>query len=418
MSDQYSPENVLRQLELSLSAGKWPVGAAAQGRRLLERLKSPVRVVLLGLPGSGKSQILNFIAGQEIIPPEADLPSLELIYGAKPHTTMMLEDESIRTFEHLDVAQGSDPATSFVRVELPLSILQKIALLEVVADDSLENQSDAISWALDRADIVLWCSSEFSSQERILWGKTPDQLKDHSFLVMTKADVAASQGILAKRIKGLQEIVADEFHSLIPVATHQAIAATMASDEGNKAALAASGGQALIDTVLRQAELGRLADIDSVLILLSRQGVRVEIVEQSDRDNLDSISDSDAHDSPKDQPLKDKTEDHQETIVDFCTKAIGYIEEHSADLMRVAAEEDIEESGDILEQCGDIANSIAEILTPDFQANSVVSQLQDDFLSAADTMLLMQMEEGVGAAADAVSLLLQMRRDLQQRLVA
>lgn len=414
MNDQFTAKSVLKQLEHALTSGGIRANAIKQGKLLLKRLNSPVRVVILGMPGSGKSQLLNFLSGQTIIPNNCDLPSLELSLGECTRTIVMREDETSQTHEGLVLEKGADPETSFVRVEMPSEILEQITLLEVVADDSFDNQSQAIGWALERADIVLWCSQEFNERERTLWAGVPDGLKDHSFLVLTKADILSSQDILGSRIMELQDIVADEFHSMIPVATKQAIAATGPEGTVDQSVLLASGGNALMKTVMRQVDSGRQADMDSVMLFLNRHGIQLSTATEWD----DQALLEDPEDVVETADQNAESEGPNDSLKDLYSKALGYLHERSEDMVQLLSGELTEKTEEILENCTDTANNLTEILTPDFSNDTEFANLQEDFMAAADTMILMQMEDGEAAAADAVTLLLQMKKDLQEKLAA
>ncbi len=99
MNDVSSAAPVLNQLEKSLVSGNLSADAKQKGEHLLARLKSPVRTVILGLSGSGKSQLLNFLAGQCIVPNDTALPSLELSWAEQSRTIVTQVDGTVESHE-------------------------------------------------------------------------------------------------------------------------------------------------------------------------------------------------------------------------------------------------------------------------------------------------------------------------------
>ncbi len=60
---------VAQRLGQLLDRGLLPAGGPAEAaERLIERLERPARIALLGLPGSGKSAILNLLTGAVVVP--------------------------------------------------------------------------------------------------------------------------------------------------------------------------------------------------------------------------------------------------------------------------------------------------------------------------------------------------------------
>jgi hypothetical protein len=192
---------------------------------------------------------------------------------------------------------------------------------------------------------------------------------------------------LADRISRLQDIVAEEFHTLIPLATLQAIAATRSGGVVNQSSLAASGGQALIDAITHQVATGRQSDTDIARLFLRRNGL-------------------DQEDSPV--PAANTS------AAALATEALGYLAEKSDTLGSYHADDP---SG-ILEYCVETADGLTEILSKSTFEDVLTNDLQDTAMQAADAMVLMQLEDGAGPAADAVTLLIQMRRDLKAAIAA
>ena len=66
MSHAQATEVVLEQLTRVLSSDRFPGEARLLGAKLLDRLKSPVQIVILGKPQSGKSRLINMLLGSPV----------------------------------------------------------------------------------------------------------------------------------------------------------------------------------------------------------------------------------------------------------------------------------------------------------------------------------------------------------------
>lgn len=456
MIDSNPAGDVIALLSAAMDAPELPPRAREAGARLLERLTSPIRLVILGHPHSGKSQVLNLLAGETVVPDRARVPTLELVYGDTRRMTLCLSDgtEEPRDSIALDKVRRTD--IELIRVEAPLPILKKISLLEVVSRGTAEDEKENVIWAAERADIVLWCSQEFTPAEQWLWSAMPDRLKDHGFLVLTKADQLIRQGILMQRIKQLEDIVAEEFHSLLPVATLQGIAARSGEDGTDEAALAASGAKALIASILRHVEQGRRADLDGALMFLNRFGSSIPTPRPAPAPVRSPAPAPEAPAQKEAPPAAQWTEAIAAPAGEFAPEpedltvtapvaeqspelqtaetaasddpfrsraaiALETLRKRSANLDQAIAGADLgsdETVADILDHCVQTANDVAEILAEDLAEDGPFAAVQEDAQEAAGVLLLMQLERGHGPAADAVTLLLQLRRTLAVSLAA
>ena len=271
MKDNAADDTVIERLEGALAAEALPKAARDYAHHLVRRLSQPVRVSVLGLPGSGKSQLVNMFLGETVVPDGVVLPTTEYAWGEVPRMIVTGAEGSAITVHGADVTSISGQKAAFLRIELPIDILRRVNLLEVVTDGTAEELTSGVDWVVRRTDIALWCTQEFGPNEQAIWRRVPDSLKDHAFLVLSKADELSAQKMLRKRVSSLETVVAEEFHSLFAVATLQALRAYKdgAVDE---ALFHASGGGALTSEVLRHAERGRRADFDSAHMFLARYG--------------------------------------------------------------------------------------------------------------------------------------------------
>ncbi len=414
MNVQTSTIDITEQLEQLLASGEIPTKASQQGARLLERMKSPVRVAILGLPGSGKTQLLNLLSGRRVFPEGADLPSLELSWAKAANTFVTFEDQSILTHDGIALEKLNEAGSVFAKLEMDLPFLKNVSLLDLLMNGTLEDQEDVIDWAVEHADIILWCSQKFSTQEHMLWSRVPEVMKDHSFFVLTKADELSSQGVLSARISELQDTVAEEFLSLVPVATLQGVDALGVDGATDEAALIGSGGKALTTAINRQVEMGNRAASDSVLLFLNRYSseqplesqstlsVQVEFSAKSTKQG-ENVTEAVSNSEPEFNPTPD---------------ALNYLRSRATELEGFLPARNPENLSEILEHCAKTTDHLVEIVTAKGTGDVNVVNLQDDMMEAADVVLLMQMEAGEGPAADAVTLLLQLQRELEAKIAA
>ena len=88
MKDTTIDETVIETLEAALGSDKLPPAARDYARHLLRRLSSPVRVTVLGLPRSGKSELINMLVGRRLLPKDCVLPTTEIVYGETERMTI------------------------------------------------------------------------------------------------------------------------------------------------------------------------------------------------------------------------------------------------------------------------------------------------------------------------------------------
>lgn len=397
---------VQNRLESALGSGKLPTGIEQRGAQLLARLKSPVSVVVMGPPGSGKSGIVNMLAGQTIAPDGVDLPVLEVVRGPAPRTIRVHQDG---TREAVDgVALGADLPVGVVqvRVELPAPVLDGMSLTEIRVSGTYVERNAAVQWATERADMVLWCTESFGPVEQELWSTVPDALKDHSFLILTKADQLLMKGKLEGRIAKLQSIVSEEFFSLFPVATLQALAARGTQGTGNAKLWKASGGKALTDAVLKQVETGRIADADNALVFLSRYAGDIVL-------NAVPVATTEpAAPTSCDGPAKSLASGAGAGVAHG---ALDFLAARAADLTRSMPKGGSGREAFILEHCLSSATGLADML---MQAGSDAGDLGSGAVDGMDMLLLMQLEQTGDAAEDALTLLLQLKKELTENAAA
>ncbi len=454
MKDNAGDDTVIERLEGALEAETLPKAARDYARHLVRRLSQPVRVSVLGLPGSGKSQLVNMFLGEKVVPEGVSLPTTEFAYGDRPQMVITGADGNVVRVHGSDVASVSGSKPAFLRIELPIEILQRINLLEVVTDGSSDELTSGVDWVVRRTDIALWCTQDFGKPEQAIWRRVPDSLKDHAFLVLSKADLLSAKSLLRERVSALETVVAEEFHSLFAVATLQALRAYR-GDAVDEAMFHASGGGALTSEVLRHAERGRRADFDSAHMFLARYQVDVSVKPKSKpQDAAEDMgvepptlapmphttkarSQRIAEDEPAAAPKAARPQASEpvsppppaasggeapkgqkvENVALF-TDAIRFLRRRGDSLAETAATLGEGSASGLIPHCVSAVEHLVDQFTDDDSGCGAADAFIDELAEAQDMMVLMQVEDSDGPAADAVTLLLQLRRDMEMQLAA
>ena len=130
-----------------------------------------------------------------------------------------------------------------------------------------KKSESAIDWAVRRTDIALWCSSSLfdAPMNKRVWSRVPDSLKDHAFLVLTKADeLSAAKGPVLPRDRIWNRSSRKSFIRFSRLRRFKRLQANSSTSQVDEAMRSMPrGGGALTSEILRHAERGRRADFDS-----------------------------------------------------------------------------------------------------------------------------------------------------------
>ncbi|NHB75914.1 hypothetical protein [Rhodobacter calidifons] len=270
---------VAQRLGRALDRGLLPAGGPAEAaERLLERLERPARLALLGLPGSGKSSILNLLVGANVVPETLRLPTIIVQHGTTARMICTLTDGSTKIVPGSDLADVLPLAPALVTLEMDLPALKVISLLEVSAGPMEAEQKRAASWAAKRADIVIWCTTSYLPKEQAVWESLPDSVKDNSFMFLTKVDLLGSRQSAAAMHDRVELRAGEEFRQILSVSAKEARAAVPPGGPVNRELFRDSGAAAVIAAIKTRVQSGRRADMDMAELLLARHVEAGELV--------------------------------------------------------------------------------------------------------------------------------------------
>lgn len=270
---------VAQRLGRALDRGLLPAGGPAEAaERLIERLERPARIALLGLPGSGKSSILNLLVGTVVVPETLRLPTIIVQHGQTARMICTLTDGSTKILPGSDLAEVLPLAPALVTLEMDLAALKVISLLEVSAGPMEAEQKRAATWASKRSDIVIWCTTSYLPKEQVVWESLPDTVKDNSFMFLTKVDLLGSRQQAAAMHDRVELRAGEEFRQILSISAKEARAAVPPGGPVNRDLFRDSGAAAVIAAIKTRVQSGRRADTDTAELLLARHVEASELV--------------------------------------------------------------------------------------------------------------------------------------------
>jgi energy-coupling factor transporter ATP-binding protein EcfA2 len=450
MSNQSLSARVQQDLARAIASGRLPEQAQSRAEALMERIEKRVRLGLLGRPGAGKSQLLNLLVGTDVIPRGLRLPTLELTHAETARVICTLADGTKTEIDGDDLSEVADLAPVFVEMRLPLPALGKISVLEVVSPNDAASIHRASQWAAKRTDVALWCSRSFDAEEQGIWAQMPDLIKDHGFLMITRADDLWANGTLDEVLAQANAVARDEFNQILAIATKDAIAARQIDGSVDKDRMRESGGMALIAAVLKQVELGKQSAVDMADMLLAQHPdaiIAPEVAAKPASAPVPEPQEQAAPASPENAAPETSEMPDELAILQRVKNAVSRplattqatpaapgLRPDSAAAYRTALDQITSQGETLLKLAKSGENGVpAKIMTQTVaqlqwlcdhlhengdDADPLLQRARDTIFDAADLVQLMQMEKRDSAAIEAVSLLLQVKRELQADLAA
>ena len=270
---------VAERLGLLLDRGLLAAGGPAEAaERLIERLERPARVALLGLPGAGKSAILNLLAGIVVVPETLRLPTIVVQHGPESRMICTLADGHNEVIPGSNLSEVLHLAPALVTLEVDLPALKVITLLEVSAGPMEAEQRRATAWAQKRADIVIWCTTSYLPKEQVVWEDMPDVMKDNGFLFLTKVDLLGGREAAQGMLERVELRAGEDFRQVLAISAKQARQAMLAPGGLDRDLFRDSGAGAVITAIKTRVQMARQADMDMAELLLARHVEASEMV--------------------------------------------------------------------------------------------------------------------------------------------
>lgn len=387
------------QLEQTLSAGQLPTEVSGWGSQLLRRLRQPVQVAVAGAAGSGKSALIDMLLGRVVIGRNGSGLLVDVCHGAEE----MVEVETAAgerlqmpgLLAQLDVPQDARR----VRQILPDPRLRWHSYRELPLSGPQAAQQDMLQQAAGSADIILWCSQEFAAGEQALWAAVPDSTKDHSFLVLTMADRQVMRGTLPALIETLEPVAAEEFLGVYPVAAIQGLTARTA-EAPQDGLWRSSGGRQLSEDIQRQVDQGRASDVDQAELLIRQFGGSLPA-------ETAAAVPAPAYAPP---PVPAIAAAPQAASL---AAALDQLQSGAEAMLAEAEAAGGPQAAPVLAQCMEMIRSLSQSLDA-MPASAAVEAAREAAQDGEEMLMLCQLEQDEDAAIDAVTLLIQLKKELME----
>lgn len=402
---------------------------AKQAARLIERLNAPVRVVLMGAQGPEKVKLLNALSKEAVLSPGAAQVTSDLRFGPRAAARVTHTDGS-STLHDGEIDDEVLADAIYLEVELPLPVLREISLLNLVLPEAEAPREAAMQWAAQRCDIALWCSHDFGREDRLVWSAMADGARDHGYLVLTGCSPDQAGEIKARHRSEFVDVY------------------SIALDEADDPGIAE-----LYQRIARDAELGRRADADGAHLFLrtheprgskrtrpmSRPRTRprgkprggdtnrtlvapAELTETLSGPTPEPLAPAELTETlsePTPEPLAPDTDGDTENgpPKGLCGVGFGYLRERGQALLAALQSDDAPGDAEILAHCSETLSHLSTLVASHEEA-SAAEDLADQVMEAENLVVLLESEKGDDAAADALSILLQIRREFEAILAA
>ncbi len=421
MNLQVSKDDTVARLRDALSTCQIDRALRRAGETLLAHLEKPKQITVMGKAASGKTSLLNLLLGAENMPDLSGIPVVELIHGPKARACIRNDAKEAISIDGLATPGHLPHGTKHVVQELPLPVLTDKSLVEISLPDDAYKRHEIIKWVVDNTDVTIWCTQEFDKHESSMWSAVPEEMKDNSFLVLTKADTLQMRGTLKDQTSRFEQHFANEFLCLYPVATKRALAARQNGAPIDDKLWASSGGKALLDGLKRQIDTGRMADLDHANLLLRRIAASPKAlsaaeassdateVSVADEDTPDITSGTAPNALDRTSPMKRNEavdtalsvlNDCADTMLETCSNGTGLT------------------SGDILTRSAQAVQALATLLMDVRADDQQLNTIRENVLEGEQVILLLQLEGTDTAARDAVTALLQLKKEMSEVAIA
>lgn len=420
VTDPRQAEQVLERLEHALEQSAFPSTYRKWGSQLLSSLRRPIDVAVVGAPNSGKTSLVNMMLGRDDIPVLPGLDLVEFAYGPSPSITLEFPDGTTRRLDGPIGGRTSCAGAIRACFELDEPSLRHRTFTEIRLPEAAGHRESMLRLACQKSAILVFCSEDFGEPEQALWATVPDEIKDRSFLVLTKADRLLMKGRLAQRISELEEVVAEGFFGLYPVATLQGIAARAKGGTTRSDLWDSCGGLEFCTSLDRLVQLGRAEDLDNARMLLGQVAGTSAREDGENRDREETrgpdVTPGRSQDSSARPSAREGDGESDRMEAELLRNELDQLQRCADQMLKAFEMSNGADPAEIIEQCVETMQSLSGRMSAADADTPALRTVKEDAQEGQDILLLLRLEGGEDAATDAIALMTQMKKEFFERL--
>lgn len=378
---------------------------------LIDELTAPVRVAVAGGRQTGKSTLVNLLAGVDIVPSGPDahlLPPVILRYSKTERTLAGWWDRAEKVFDGLDVTSALAESPDVVSFEIDCDALTDLWLIDVSGVDHRSRGKEA-RFALSRlADVLLWCSNVTTSDfqvEQKNWQLLPPHLRKHSLLILShpdQADASQSETVQAM-VSGQSQTM---FRQVVSVVISQAWQALIDEDGHTEQQWEESGAPELVTALMAAVEAYQTDRLQRVRRAMQRYVVPV--MSQIGQAVPSEVAAPSAPAPQDSAPLAEAPKNGSVTSHDPMADLLGRWQGQIRSLKAKVASDEVGESSAVVEEAHQLVNTFLEELVNSSAMSESTDWLIPEFEKADDLLVLLQFEDAELVVVDAMRVLWQL----------
>ena len=208
----------LRERRRASRRGRAPVVPAAGARR-----PRPLRIVVLGEFNSGKTALVNALAGAPVLPASFTANTVYptvVRFARRPSLAAEVAGRRRVPFQWNEIEGPPEPHVRRLHVGRPLDRLKALRVIDTpgldLGDETLRVRTLR---ACRRADLVIWCTPAMQARkasEQQSWLAMPRSVRKRGVLAVTFMDLLRSSTDAARLMARLHADAGDLFRRIVP----------------------------------------------------------------------------------------------------------------------------------------------------------------------------------------------------------